>query len=107
MKRRAVVFGRKGAAGRKGANATGPLVERAERRPLMRPATLVYLSGQHHVPVSVRDLSETGARIVADRALPATDAFDLRLDGWQRPCRIVWQEGAMMGVRFAGPERRL
>ena len=103
MKRRATaVFGRKGANGRRGVGDAGDggTTQRDPRRPIMRPAQLLYCSGAAAITVTLRDLSSTGARIVAPRDLPPLDEFELAFDGLRRRCAVVWRGEGALGVRF-------
>ena len=104
MKRRAAVFGRKGASGRQGANAAGNETvtgeQRTPRKPVRIPAKILFCSGAMAIDVVVRDVSETGARIVTDRKLPATRNFSLALEGTVRPCNVIWERDGALGVHF-------
>ena len=100
MKRKTTaVFGRKGASGRR-ADGSQTGTERDPRRPVMRPAQLLYCSGAASFPVTLRDLSSTGARIVAPRDLPPLDECELSFEGARRRCTVVWRGEGAMGVRF-------
>lgn len=64
----------------------------------------------------VRDMSATGARLLVKESkliskhngklgLPETFTLNLRIDRVAVECRIVWQKGDEVGVRFTAPPR--
>ena len=66
-----------------------------------------YVAGLGALPrdCMVIDISEGGARLFSDTALP--DAFTLILSGdatqTRRDCRVVWRLGGECGVAFVKP----
>jgi hypothetical protein len=77
-----------------------------ERRRWPRHATFaaakIVVGGYVVSECLVRDASATGARLQVGCSVGIPDAFDLFLsDGQTRArCRVVWQNGRAMGVRF-------
>ncbi|MCH9764501.1 MAG: PilZ domain-containing protein [Alphaproteobacteria bacterium] len=66
----------------------------------------------------VRDMSATGARLLIKESklvpktngkpgLPKTFTLNIRLDRVAVECRVVWQDGDEVGVRFAAAPRVL
>ena len=57
------------------------------------------------IDCTVRDLSETGARLAFDGLDVIPDRFTLHipLDGIQVPCERRWTRGRLCGVAFTGP----
>lgn len=57
---------------------------------------------------TVRDLSETGAKIQLESpaAIPANFVLHVEVGGWKAECERVWLEGLMMGVRFTSERQR-
>jgi hypothetical protein len=93
------------------ADTTGAIQQRARRRPVYTVAALLFAE-ELPSPLSctVRDVSETGARLELDR-------FSLKGGGAETPipkfvtvyfcpekteveCRLAWQDGRHFGVRF-------
>jgi hypothetical protein len=57
---------------------------------------------------TVRDLSDTGARLRVAQGQVVPDHFDLLIDidGFEAPCLAIWRRGNDIGVRFeAAPTR--
>lgn len=50
----------------------------------------------------VRDISESGARLVVDSSQHVPDAFQLQLEheGFSTECIVVWRSGTEIGVEF-------
>jgi len=58
---------------------------------------------------TVRDFSDTGARLRVDDVAQIPDSFDLliELDGLEVACEVVWRRPGEIGVRFtAEPVRK-
>jgi hypothetical protein len=88
---------------------TGNYRSRAElrkkpRRPFHYPARILTDGTTPPQKCTVADVSQTGARIVleADGELP--DRFILLLSrngAPRRRCRVIWRDGATVGVEFS------
>lgn len=75
----------------------------AGRQRMAVPAKIAHGAGRAVVDCTIRDLSDTGAKIelAADDGLP--EAFFLHFaDGRQAPVEVVWRAGPTLGVRFTG-----
>jgi hypothetical protein len=73
-------------------------------------AGLIAYSGRHvTLRCAVRDLSESGARLLVDGSIDAPDTFELiiDIDGLEADCRVVWRRGKEVGVVFVGAMRKL
>lgn len=80
--------------------------------PTQRPARSRVLKGAHAafnnefsaIPCKVRNLSETGARIVFEGGWFVPDRFMLHvdIDGYKVECERVWQKGSECGAHFLG-----
>lgn len=59
------------------------------------------------IPCTVRDISETGARILTEGTVNIPDTFELivDLDGTEANCEVVWRKANEIGVRFIGAPR--
>ena len=110
MNRRRTSFGRKGAQARCGAaeaqsgaaEAQSGTAEarRGTRRVAASPARVLYCGGSIALDVLLRDVSDSGARIMAPGRLPQTDTFELVFGSDRRPCRVVWRRDRLLGVAF-------
>ena len=72
-------------------------------------AGLIAYSGRHvTLQCAVRDLSDTGARLLVEGSIDAPDTFELlvAIDGTEADCRVVWRRGKEVGVLFVGGVRR-
>ena len=76
--------------------------------PETRPqgAIIAYNDRRSTLPCTVRDLSETGARLRVDSA---PDAFTLiiELDGAEDDCKVIWRKPPQLAVTFVGPLRKV
>jgi hypothetical protein len=85
-------------------------VENAEERgPVRRrilKAGIACFNGRHStLPCTVRDLSDTGARVRSNGSINVPDTFELHieLDGLWANCEVIWRRGEEIGVRFTEP----
>jgi hypothetical protein len=78
----------------------------AEKRKVQRTRTLkaariVLKNGTSTMNCMVKNISGTGAKLVADNFLDAPDAFDLLMDGGVRQhCIVRWRKLKELGVEF-------
>lgn len=74
----------------------------APRKRTLQPGWIDCGASGPVLACAVLDISATGAKVrVADPALCPSD-FVLRVRfGPQRACSVVWQAGALLGVRFS------
>jgi hypothetical protein len=58
---------------------------------------------------TVRDLSDTGARIRVESSLSVPDTFELiiEMDGLEANCQVVWRNGKEVGVKYLGAPRKV
>jgi PilZ domain len=87
---------------------------RATRQRVLKTAKVYRLNGAHAVDCQVRDISETGARLVVkdQLALPNEFKFVLPNDGFMQIAKVVWRRGDLAGIVFlsertAAPVERL
>jgi hypothetical protein len=81
---------------------------RASRRQRTLKAALAAFNNEcSTIPCVVRNLSETGARLVFEKgaAPPAHFVLHIELDGYKVDCERVWQKGNEWGVRFVSDKR--
>ena len=92
---------------------TGTNTNQADRRRLARhrilKGGLIAVAGHHTaIPCSVRDLTETGARLrLQDCAALVPDRFELiiEIDGLEAQCQVAWRKGAELGASFLKTRR--
>jgi hypothetical protein len=59
------------------------------------------------VNCTVRDISDTGARLRIEGSMTVPDTFELLipLDGLEAACQVVWRKGSEVGVKFLSAPR--
>lgn len=76
----------------------------AHRRRVALEGVVVWNGGRLKCDCAVRDLGETGARLVFRGAALDVDSFTFALDGeTSRPAHRVWSAGREMGIEFDRP----
>jgi hypothetical protein len=69
----------------------------------------IAASNDRHITVActVRDLSDTGARLRVEGSLNIPDTFELiiAVDGLEANCEVMWRKGNEVGARFLGAPR--
>jgi hypothetical protein len=74
------------------------------RKRVLKTAKIYRLNGAHAMDCTLRDISETGARIVCkdQLALPNEMKLVLPMDGLMQMARVVWRKGDLAGIEFMG-----
>jgi hypothetical protein len=72
----------------------------AVRRRALKAGKIVFNDGASVIDCTVRDLSETGARVLVDSPLGVPPRFVLDVSGTLRPARVVWRKAGALGVAF-------
>ena len=74
----------------------------APRHRVLKTAKIYRMNGAHAVDCTVRDLSETGARVVCkdQLALPNELRFVMPNDGFMHIAKVVWRRGDLAGIHF-------
>ncbi|WP_306120189.1 MULTISPECIES: PilZ domain-containing protein [unclassified Roseitalea] len=77
----------------------------ARRQRVLKQGFVSFNEQFSAIDCTVRDLSETGARLAFDGLDVIPDRFTLHipLDGIQVPCERRWTRGRLCGVAFTGP----
>jgi PilZ domain len=80
----------------------------ADRSRVLKGAKIVSMNNWSVVDCQVRDLSETGARlIVGDQtAVPNAFYFLLTADNTIRDAKVVWRKELSIGIHFTSEPRR-
>ena len=75
---------------------------RSARQRVLKTVKVYRLNGAHAVDCQMRDVSETGARIVIkdQLALPNEFKFVLPSDGSMQTAKVVWRKGDLAGIVF-------
>ncbi len=84
-----------------------PRNRHAPRRRVLKGAVIGYNDRRSTLPCTVRDLSDTGARLRTDSAINVPDTFVLiiELDGFEAECKVVWRKSPDLAVTFVAPPR--
>jgi two-component system response regulator len=79
----------------------------AARKRVLKGGTITFASRQTAVPCVVRDMSDGGARLVADLAphLPGRFQLIIEIDGIEADCEVIRRRGNEIGVRFTAAPR--
>jgi PilZ domain-containing protein len=84
------------------------MLERRESRRfrVLKGATIIVGTATV-IDCVVRNLTNSGARILLSGAVNLPEIVDITLDGGHtfRPCRLVWRSTDAMGVEFIKPKR--
>lgn len=82
---------------------------RAARRRVLKAG--LAASNDRHLTVNctVRDLSDTGARLKTEGSVGVPDTFELTIevDGLEASCAVVWRSGQEVGVKFLAAPRKV
>jgi PilZ domain len=75
------------------------------RRRVLKGAIAAFNLRHSTIPCTIRDLSDTGCRVIGTDILRLPDTFELmlELDGLIMQCEVVRRKSDGVGVRFLGP----
>ena len=78
--------------------------ERAPRIRTMLGAQLIYANGRMSAAATIRNMSDTGAKLSLDAAVPLPQEFEVSIPqkGQRLRARLVWRNGMEIGVAFLG-----
>ena len=73
-----------------------------ERRPVLKGAKIVWNRGGSVLDCTLRNVSNTGAKLEVFNAISVPDEFELRWDSNARRqnCIVVWRKLDSLGVKF-------
>ena len=79
----------------------------APRRRILKSGIAASNDRRLTVNCTVRDISDTGARLRVEGSITVPDTFELiiELDGLEAPCQVVWRKGGEVGVKFLSAPR--
>lgn len=78
--------------------------ERSLRRKVLNGAHISFKSEFSAIPCTLREVSETGCRIITEGGWFSPEQFTLHvdIDCYKVACKRVWQCGSECGARFIG-----
>lgn len=77
----------------------------APRKRVLKGARIVFNGRSSTMSCTVRDVSDTGARLRVAQGQAVPSQFDLLIDvdGFEAPCTVAWRKGEEVGVTFDAP----
>lgn len=80
---------------------------KAQRKKLLKTGLICYNQRHTVLPCTVREVSETGAKLLISDPTVIPDKFELNieLDGLWADCDVVWKTQSSIGVAFRTVER--
>jgi hypothetical protein len=80
---------------------------KSRRRRVLKGAISAFNLRHSTIRCCVRDMSETGCRLLTDGSIAIPDTFTLiiELDGFEADCEVVWRTASDVGVRFTSAPR--
>jgi hypothetical protein len=75
------------------------------RRRVLKEGKIVYADGLRVLDCTIRDISDSGARLLIASTIGLPDTFQLyeKSSGTLYPCSIAWRQANAIGVHFEGP----
>ncbi len=75
------------------------------RKRVLKGGTIVFNNRASTLSCTVRDMSDTGARLRVPKGQVVPSQFDLmvEVDGLEVPCTVAWRRGEEVGVSFDSP----
>ena len=74
------------------------------RRRVLKSGVIAFNNRHSTLPCTIKDISETGARLIVNGSINAPDTFELivELDGLEAQCRVVRRTANEVRVNFVG-----
>ncbi len=90
------------------ASEPAPVEQRPLRHKVLKGAHVAFNNEFSAIPCTLRDMSQTGCRIIFEGGWFVPDRFILHvdIDGYKVDCKRVWQRGSECGARFVGEKIR-
>lgn len=75
---------------------------RAPRQRVLKAGKILYGGGSIAIDCTIRNLSETGARLQVPTSVAIPDRFEFveTASGKRRSVTVAWRKGELMGIRF-------
>ena len=79
----------------------------AQRRRVLKAGIIAFNARHSTLPCTVRDVSNSGARLIVDGSINAPDTFELliELDGLEADCEVVSRKAGEIRAKFLSPPR--
>ena len=79
-----------------------------QRQRVLKDGKIVFNANSSVVDCTIRDMSETGARIICHHqaAIPADCRLVSLSDNLIGDVKVMWRRGDQLGIRFTGPATR-
>lgn len=80
----------------------------ARRQRVLKDGKIVFNNNSSVVDCTIRDMSETGGRIICrhQAAVPGDCSLVTLSENLIRDVKVIWRRGDQLGIRFTGPARR-
>ena len=80
----------------------------ALRKRVLKGAVAASNERRLTLPCTLRDISDTGARLKVSASVTLPDTFELivEIDGLEADCEVIWRSASEVGVRFVGAPRK-
>ena len=78
---------------------------RSPRQRVLKAGKIVYANGSIVIDCTIRNLSDTGARLQVPTSVAIPDRFEFveAASAKRRPATVMWRRGDLMGIRFDDP----
>jgi PilZ domain len=75
------------------------------RRRVLKEGKIIFADGMRVIDCTIRDLSDSGARLLIASTVGIPDTFHLfeKSSGMIYPATVVWRQSSAIGVEFHGP----
>ncbi len=75
---------------------------RSQRQRVLKSGKIIFANGSFSVDCTIRNLSETGARLQVPTTVAIPDRFTFvdNHGGTRRAAKIVWRKADMIGIHF-------
>jgi hypothetical protein len=75
------------------------------RRRVLKEGKIIFADGMRLIDCTIRDLSESGARLLIANSVSVPETFRLfeKSSGMVYPASVAWRQPSAIGVKFDGP----
>lgn len=75
---------------------------RSPRQRVLKAGKIAYANGSIVIDCTIRNLSDTGARLQVPTSVAIPDRFEFveAASAKRRPATVMWRRGDLMGIRF-------
>jgi hypothetical protein len=80
----------------------------ALRKRVLKGAVAASNDRRLTIPCTLKDISDTGARLKVSTSVTVPDTFELiiDIDGLEADCQVIWRSNSEIGVKFIGAPRK-